>query len=88
MIKGIWDNFKKFASYDDLRDLYQRCIPEISKFEDKLQQTKNEQAQFMNVILKFDESMLEKCSKKQHELLKREVYNGFLLKSEVEDFQQ
>ncbi len=29
IIKGIWDNFKKFASYDDLRDLYQRCIPEI-----------------------------------------------------------
>ena len=41
----------------------------------------------MNVILRFDEGMLEKCSKKQHELLKREIYNGFLLKSEVEQFQ-
>ena len=31
----IWANFSKFAVYDDLRDLYQRCVPEIAKFEDK-----------------------------------------------------
>lgn len=28
-LKGITDTFKKFASYDDMRDLYNRCIPEI-----------------------------------------------------------
>jgi len=32
----MWANFSKFAVYDDLRDLYQRCIPAISSFEDKL----------------------------------------------------
>jgi hypothetical protein len=85
-LKGITDTFKKFASYDDMRDLYNRCIPEISRFEDKLQQTKNEIAQFTNVILKFDESMLEKCSKKQHELLKKDVYTSFLQKIDVEEF--
>ena len=29
----LWRQFSRFAEYEDLRDLYQRCIPEISKFE-------------------------------------------------------
>lgn len=32
----IWANFQKYAIYDDLKDLYQRCVPAISSFEDKL----------------------------------------------------
>jgi len=26
----IWANFSKFAVYDDLKDLYTRCVPAIS----------------------------------------------------------
>ena len=34
----IWDNFKKCAVYDDLRDLYTRTVPEIKKFEDRIKE--------------------------------------------------
>ena len=34
----IWANFKKYAQYDELKDLYRKCLPPISMFEDKLRQ--------------------------------------------------
>ena len=30
----IWDNFKKFASYEHLKDLYGKVVPPIKKMED------------------------------------------------------
>jgi hypothetical protein len=32
----LWVNFQKFALYDDLRELYSKCLPAISSFEEKL----------------------------------------------------
>lgn len=34
--KRIWRHFKRFAEYDDLKDLYQKVMPEIAKFEERL----------------------------------------------------
>ena len=34
--KNIWSHFQRFAQYDDLKDLYHRCLPEIAKFEEKI----------------------------------------------------
>ena len=32
----LWANFKKYAQYDELKDLYKKVLPAISGFEDKL----------------------------------------------------
>jgi len=32
----IWANFSKFTVYDDLKDLYNRCLPAIGSCEEKL----------------------------------------------------
>ena len=29
----IWRAMQRFAEYNDLKDLYERCIPQIAKFE-------------------------------------------------------
>ena len=34
----LWANFKKYAQYEELKDLYRKCLPAISTFEDKLKQ--------------------------------------------------
>ena len=34
--KHIWKNFQRFAEYEDLRGLYQKVVPEISKFEGRI----------------------------------------------------
>ena len=33
----IWKHFQRFAEYDDLKDLYQRCIPQLANFESKVE---------------------------------------------------
>ena len=32
----IWQNFRKYAQYNELQELYKKVVPEIGKFEDKL----------------------------------------------------
>ena len=32
----LWIHFKKYCKYEDLKDLYQRTVPEIQKFEKKI----------------------------------------------------
>jgi hypothetical protein len=34
--RSIWANFSKFVVYDDLKDLYARCLPAIGNCEDKI----------------------------------------------------
>ena len=59
----IWANFKKYAQYEELKDLYRRCLPAISGFEDKLKEywTELEKAQLM--MRRFDEVLCEKAEK-------------------------
>ena len=36
--KEIWANFENYCSYDNLKDLYQKVIPEMQKFETQMEQ--------------------------------------------------
>ena len=84
----IWQNFNKFAVYDDLRDLYQRTIPAIKQFEDKIKAFKDEIAQFQLVILNFDQNILEKTNKEVFDAFKKDAYESFLRKEEVTEFKE
>ena len=59
----IWDNFQKYAMYDDLKDLYTKTIPEIKRFEDKIVEFSIEQEKTEIIVRRFDEIMSEKASK-------------------------
>ena len=59
----IWGNFSRFAVYDDLKELYSRCLPAISGFEDKLQEFETEQSKINLVVRRFDEVISMKASK-------------------------
>ena len=78
--EDIWKNFSNYAVYEDLRAIYQRCIPEIAKFEDKIKLVRDDVAQFTSVILRFDHNILEKVNKKQFDDFKIEVWQKFLQK--------
>lgn len=34
--KRIWRHFYRFAEYNDLKDLYNKCIPQLAKFEQQV----------------------------------------------------
>jgi hypothetical protein len=32
----IWDNFQRYAFYDDLKDLYTKTMPELNRYEERI----------------------------------------------------
>ena len=59
----IWANFKKYAQYEELKDLYRRCLPAISGFEDKLKEYWTEMQKTQLMMRRFDEILCEKAEK-------------------------
>ena len=37
-IPKIWENFKKYASFEHLKDLYAKVVPPIKKMQDEMAQ--------------------------------------------------
>lgn len=61
--KTICDNFPRFALYDDMKDLYSKCIPSIKGFETKILGYYKDNKLMMELIKNFDKSLAEKASR-------------------------
>jgi hypothetical protein len=61
--KKIWEHFQRFAEYSDLKDLYNKCIPPLAKFEQKLIDYESEYVKITQVVARFDENLFKKASK-------------------------
>jgi hypothetical protein len=59
----IWGNFSRFALYDDLKELYNRCMPAISGFQDELSDSVTEMTKLKTIIRRFDENLSDKVNK-------------------------
>ena len=59
----VWKNFQNYAEYNDLKDLYQKVIPQVSRFEDTLMDLEREMRKTQEIIRRFDEIVSEKSSK-------------------------
>jgi len=84
--KEIWKNFQNYSKYDDLRDLYQRCVPPISKFEDKIKAVRDDVAKFHQIIINFDSMICEKVNRETFKEYREEANELFLHKQEIERF--
>ena len=63
--KKIWDQFQRFAEYSDLKDLYQKCIPQLAKFEQKMINYENDFKRIEDIVCDFDKHLLTKANKIQ-----------------------
>lgn len=79
---NLWANFSKYAVYDDLKDLYTRCVPAISSFEDKVKKIRDEMAQMTVILRGFDGLICEKASKEGLKALIRFCNETYILKEE------
>lgn len=61
--KRIWRHFQRFAEYNDLKELYTKCVPEIARFEQKIIDFNLEVDQSNLIIRRFDENMANKAEK-------------------------
>lgn len=59
----IWKHFQRFAEYNDLKDLYNKCVPELAKFEERVLDFQTELDKHQLVIRRFDETVATKASK-------------------------
>lgn len=87
----IWKHFQRFAEYSDLKDLYNRCIPVIAQFEQKIIEFQNDIDQKSFIIRSFDEALSQKADKLQTEMLQKYMDREFVktdgitsFKSEIE----
>lgn len=60
---AIWRHFQRFAEYDDLKDLYTKCVPELAKFEQKIINFTSDYEKCQLIIRRFDEELAKKSSK-------------------------
>lgn len=60
---GIWKHFGRFAEYADLKDLYNKCVPELAKFEQKMSDFEAEAKKQELMIARFDEVISAKSNK-------------------------
>ena len=75
--KRIWRHFQRFAEYEDLRDLYKKCIPEISKFECRILDFNDELQKCQFVLRKFEEILMQKAEKTVTNALYRYIDENF-----------
>lgn len=66
---SIWNYFQRFAEYNDLKDLYNKVIPELAKFEQKMANYEKEAKVQQLIIARFDENISQKSSKTQISVL-------------------
>lgn len=81
----IIENSKRFALYDDLKDLHNKCIPEIAKFESRLIELDSLYEKNNLIIREFDNSLAQKASKFSFKEFTKFVDQNYL---KVEDSNQ
>ena len=59
----LWDNFARFALYEDFKDLYNKVMPEIKKFESRIIIIDKELNKNNEIIQEFDKSISQKANK-------------------------
>ena len=86
--KKIYDFFKKYAQYKDLKDLYKKTVPAISSFEDKLSEYYTEQEKMKLIMSRFDEVLVNKANKEAIVILRDFVNDEFARKDANDTFVQ
>ena len=78
--KRIWRHFQRFAEYNDLKDLYQKCIPQLALFEQNMVDQANKIEQFNHILLRFDKNLAKKADKTAINHFQQEVTNLYVKK--------
>jgi len=82
----IWMNFRRFAEYDSLKDLYNKCIPEIARFQTKISEFERTMTQNSIIIRRFDEVVSTKSSKNDFDKLAQHVDETYVKLASIESF--
>lgn len=80
----LWANFRKYAQYDELKDLYRKTMPAISQFEDKLKENNDHNDKIDIMMSRLDEIICLKSDKESVKEFRTIVEAQYITKSENE----
>lgn len=83
----IWRTFQRFAEYHDLKDLYQKCMPEISKFECRIMDFQASIDKFNEIIIRLDENISQKVDKSSMRLFETNFQQNYVSKAHLDQFE-
>ncbi len=62
-LQKVWEQFNKYAMYQDLKDLYNKVLPPLSTFEAKMDEMSASYEQSKEMIRRYDEVISDKANK-------------------------
>ena len=81
----LWANFRKYAQYDELKDLYRKTMPAISSFEDKLKDNNDHNDRLDVMLRRIDEVLCNKADKQQLKEFREDVSQTYVTKTDNGD---
>ena len=59
----VIDKLKHYAQLKDLKELYEKVVPQLAEFEKSMQDFVTDNLQFKQMITRYDEVMAQKANK-------------------------
>lgn len=84
----IWRHFQRFSEYEDLKELYSKCIPELARFEQRIIDFQLELDKNKLIICRFDETLTTKADKISIENLYNHCSERYSSKVEQSEFME
>ena len=78
----LWANFRKYAQYEELKDLYKKTMPAISGFEDKLKVNNDHNDKIDMMMRRMDEVICQKSDRQIVKELREHIEKTFITKNE------
>lgn len=74
-----------FATCSDLKDLYEKVVPQLSCFQTSMEQFSKEHKQFEEMVKRYDEVIAQKANKLSIIETEKKCYEKFARKDAVSD---
>ena len=82
----IWEHFRDYAEYKELKILYAKVSPEMAKHEQNMIEHRSEIKRFSEIISRFDEVISDKSSKQDFRSLEIKLKEEYLSRRALEGF--
>lgn len=81
----LWANFQDYAKYTELKNLYDKVMPAISSFEDKLKSNNDRNIRIDETVRRIDEVICIKADRSNLKEFKVHVTDNYMAKSTWEE---
>ncbi len=76
---------KNFTTYKDLKELYNKVVPQLSAFEESMASFEKGHSQFSEMLSRYDEVMAQKANKTSLIGVEKKFIDRFAKKEDVQE---